>query len=110
MKVGHYEQAGFETIGFIEEVVSFGRFTPFDGYLVGNALKYAQRAGKKGDWEVDAKKCADYLHRAIYGFWVDEPHAHVCSECAYFDSNRCKRSDSPVAPNQKACDSIAFEF
>ena len=39
---------------------------------LGNALKYFDRMGKKGPIAEDAYKCADYLHRAINGVFLNE--------------------------------------
>lgn len=51
----HYTDGGIETIDFIE-----AKLTPeqFEGYLLGNVMKYISRLGKKGEKSEDAKKAA----------------------------------------------------
>ena len=39
---------------------------------ISNAMKYFDRMGLKDDAEKDAYKCADYLHRAITGKFLNE--------------------------------------
>lgn len=67
----HYRHGDVETVDFVESVLdqmSFG--SQHDAWLVGNALKYACRAGYKGDWTEDARKCADFLSRYRNGEWI----------------------------------------
>lgn len=71
MNVKHYE-GEVETIEFIEEVITLMRLKPREAYALGNALKYARRAGRKGDWREDAYKCADYLARFRDGDWLED--------------------------------------
>lgn len=35
------------------------------GFLLGNVVKYAARAGRKGDRMEDLKKCKEYIEKAI---------------------------------------------
>ena len=70
----HYTAGRIETIDKIAVVVT-GVRTPLEGYLLGNAVKYIDRAGSKGeptDWNDDLHKAANYIHRLVYGKWVDE--------------------------------------
>lgn len=41
-------------------------------YLLGNVLKYALRAGKKGDADEDLLKANNYAHRLTTGEWRRE--------------------------------------
>ena len=56
----HYTAGGIETIDFIK-----AKLTPeeYKGYLKGNVLKYASRAGLKGNAVEDAGKLAWYANR-----------------------------------------------
>ena len=56
----HYKEGGIETIDFIK-----AKLTPeeFRGYLKGNVLKYASRAGHKNNAVEDAGKLAWYANR-----------------------------------------------
>lgn len=56
----HYKVGGIETIDFIK-----AKLTPqeFRGYLLGNVLKYASRAGHKGNSAQDMGKMAWYASR-----------------------------------------------
>ena len=56
----HYKVGGIETIDFIE-----AKLTPeeFKGYLKGNVLKYASRAGHKDNAIEDAGKLAWYANK-----------------------------------------------
>jgi hypothetical protein len=56
----HYKVGGIETIDFIK-----AKLTPeeFKGYLLGNVLKYASRAGHKDNALQDAGKMAWYANR-----------------------------------------------
>lgn len=59
-----------EAIEIIESVVKTYGFTP-QSFLVGNALKYLLRAGKKDmDPREDLLKAANYAHRAATGEWM----------------------------------------
>lgn len=63
----HYTQGEVEAIQVIEHVVS--GLTAFDGYCLGNAIKYMLRAGKKGDPGTDLEKANNYIHKLVYGKW-----------------------------------------
>jgi len=56
----HYKVGGIETIDFIQ-----AKLTPeeFKGYLLGNVLKYASRAGHKDDIAIDIGKLVWYANR-----------------------------------------------
>lgn len=56
----HYKVGGIETIDFIQ-----AKLTPeeFKGYLLGNVLKYASRAGHKDNAVQDAGKLAWYANK-----------------------------------------------
>jgi hypothetical protein len=60
----HYTEGGIETIDFIK-----AKLTPeqFEGFCLGNALKYLSRAGKKDDKEQDEKKARWYIHFLLTG-------------------------------------------
>ena len=65
----HYTSGAVETIRKIEAVV-YG--LPADaGYLLGNVVKYVDRAGKKGDLAADLRKANNYAHRLVTGSWRD---------------------------------------
>lgn len=63
----HYTQGEVEVIQIIDEVVA--GLNGFDAYCLGNVLKYALRAGKKGDLKTDLEKANNYAHKLIYGEW-----------------------------------------
>lgn len=64
----HY-QGEIEAITIIEAIT---KQLPGDkAFLLGNVLKYALRAGKKGNADDDLEKAANYAHRLIYAKWVD---------------------------------------
>jgi hypothetical protein len=54
----HYTEGGIESIDYIK-----AKLTPeqFQGFIIGNALKYCSRLGKKGDPREDAAKASWYL-------------------------------------------------
>lgn len=54
----HYVAGGIETIDFLR-----AKLTPeqFEGFCIGNAMKYLSRAGKKNDAAEDRKKAEWYL-------------------------------------------------
>lgn len=58
----HYTAGGIEVIDYIR-----AKLTPeqYEGFLLGNALKYLSRAGKKGDKRTDIQKAAWYLAAAL---------------------------------------------
>ena len=63
----HYTQDEIEVIQIIDEVVA--GLNGFDGYCLGNVLKYALRAGKKDDPKTDLEKANNYAHKLVYGQW-----------------------------------------
>lgn len=66
----HYKHGECEAVDFIECVlVNLHDCDNEELWHIGNALKYAMRAGYKGDWLEDAKKCADYINRFKTGGW-----------------------------------------
>ena len=56
----HYKHGGIETIDFIKAKLTKEEYR---GYLKGNVLKYASRAGHKGNAAEDAGKMAWYAQR-----------------------------------------------
>lgn len=58
----HYQAGGIETIDYIQ-----AKMTPeqFEGFCLGNALKYLSRAGKKGDFKTDIAKARWYLNKLL---------------------------------------------
>ena len=60
----HYKIGGIETIDYLE-----AKMTPeqFEGFCVGNALKYISRAGHKNDAAEDYRKAIWYLERLLTG-------------------------------------------
>lgn len=58
----HYTAGGIETIDYLRAKLSPEEYR---GFLLGNALKYLSRAGKKGDGAVDLQKAAWYLGELI---------------------------------------------
>ena len=54
----HYDSNGIDTISFIK-----AKLTPeqFQGYLLGNVLKYCSRLNYKGSAKSDAGKALQYL-------------------------------------------------
>lgn len=65
----HY-QGEIETINKIEAVID--GLEPFPAYILGNIIKYVDRAGKKGDAKEDLEKANNYAHRLVYGHWKEE--------------------------------------
>lgn len=58
----HYTDKQIEVIDYIKDTLSPQQF---EGFCLGNALKYISRAGKKGDKKQDLKKAVWYLKKAI---------------------------------------------
>ena len=58
----HYDIDGYETIDFIKEVL-----TPeqYKGFLMGNYIKYMDRADRKGNPEQDRAKAMQYRKRLM---------------------------------------------
>lgn len=69
MRPNHYE-GPIEAIEIIEAIVS--GLDGKSGFLLGNILKYALRAGRKGNAEDDLRKASDYAHRLVSGAWAKE--------------------------------------
>ena len=69
-KPSHYRSGGIETIKKIEAVVE--GLPAKEAYLLGNAIKYIDRAGKKDDAYQDMSKANNYAHRLVYGEWRHE--------------------------------------
>ena len=74
MRVEHYAQGAMETVSKQELVGEEleRALNPMKIHYLLTALKYFDRMGLKGDPQKDAYKCADYLHRAITGEWLDD--------------------------------------
>lgn len=66
-KPSHYTSGNMETINKIEAVIA-GLPSP-QAYLLGNVLKYFDRAGLKGNGLEDIAKAQNYAHRLITGEW-----------------------------------------
>lgn len=62
----HYE-GPIEAIDVIEGVVD--GLDARSACLLGNVLRYALRAGKKGDAATDIAKANNYAHRLVTGGW-----------------------------------------
>jgi hypothetical protein len=58
----HYTAGGVETIDYMQAKLTQDQF---EGYCLGNALKYLSRAGKKHDFKQDVAKAAWYLNRLL---------------------------------------------
>lgn len=58
----HYKVGGIETIDYLEAKMTAEQF---EGFCVGNALKYISRAGHKNDAAEDYRKAIWYLERII---------------------------------------------
>lgn len=59
----HYNQGSIETIEMLKELTA--SYTGFQGFLVGNVVKYISRASHKGTKLEDLKKSQFYLTRLI---------------------------------------------
>lgn len=74
---GSYYDGKFETIEYIEYVVDKivqNGIEPKRAYCIGQALKYlSSRLGAKADTpvELDLQKAENYIHRALWGEWID---------------------------------------
>jgi hypothetical protein len=58
----HYTAGGIETIDYLAAKLSPDELR---GFLLGNALKYLSRAGKKGGARTDYEKARWYVERLI---------------------------------------------
>lgn len=56
---GHYKAAARQPIEFMQALIEPDAF---DGFLLGNIIKYRLRAGFKGDAEKDIEKAAQYAY------------------------------------------------
>ena len=65
----HYTSGTVETIAKIEAVTE--GLDARAAYLLGNVIKYVDRAGKKGDAAEDLAKANNYAHRLMTGEWRD---------------------------------------
>lgn len=59
----HYKQGKYETIDVIEDATS--SYSGYEGYLVGNVIKYLYRANFKGNKAEDLQKAEFYLKRLV---------------------------------------------
>lgn len=66
----HYASHGVETIDKIEAVVA--GLPARAAVLLGNVIKYVDRAGYKDDAAKDLAKARAYSHRLVYGCWPQE--------------------------------------
>lgn len=69
-KPSHYRSGNLETIKKIEHVVD--GLPSQAAYLLGNIIKYTDRAGLKDDAVQDLDKANNYAHRLVYGKWRHE--------------------------------------
>lgn len=67
---GHYTSGRVETIDKIKAVVE--GLPAYDAVLLGNVIKYCDRAGMKGAPDGDLQKARNYAHRLVTGKWLDE--------------------------------------
>lgn len=65
----HYASHGVETIDKIEAVVA--GLPARAAVLLGNVIKYVDRAGYKDDAAKDLAKANAYAHRLVYGCWPE---------------------------------------
>ena len=65
----HYASHGVETIDKIEAVVA--GLPARAAVLLGNVIKYVDRAGYKDDAAKDLAKARAYSHRLVYGCWPE---------------------------------------
>lgn len=74
---GSYYHGKYETIKYVEYVVGKlieNGIEPKRAFCVGMALKYlSSRLGAKADTpvELDLQKAENYIHRALWGEWID---------------------------------------
>ena len=62
-----YTSGGVETIEKVEAVVD--GLPAKDAYLLGQVIRYCDRAGKKDEAAVDLGKANNYAHRLVSGEW-----------------------------------------
>ena len=58
----HYQQSSKQPIEFMQEVMTPSQF---EGFLIGNIIKYRMRAKYKGKYEEDIRKANQY------NYWLD---------------------------------------
>ena len=63
----HYDRGGLEAIDVIEGIID--GLPAVEAACLANVLKYALRAGKKGDAAQDIAKANNYAHRLCTGRW-----------------------------------------
>lgn len=62
-------QGRIETIEKIESVVD--GLPAKQAYLLGQIIRYCDRAGLKDDTAIDLGKANNYAHRLVFGAWRD---------------------------------------
>lgn len=67
---GWYTAGGVETIDKIEAIAD--GLPAREAYLLGQVIRYADRAGRKDDPAVDLGKANNYAHRLVCGRWRDK--------------------------------------
>ena len=75
MSQTYYDKPGGETIDKQETVLVMlieAGVSPESAFDAVTAMKYSDRCGEKDEFEADARKCADYMCRAITGVWMEE--------------------------------------
>jgi len=60
----HYTSGSIETIDVINSICKTDNLTPFEGFLVGNVIKYVSRYKRKNG-VIDLRKAVWYLHKLI---------------------------------------------
>lgn len=71
---GYYADQPVEPIDAIEQVC--GCLDGYEGYLMGNVIKYVMRAGRKtDDPSEDLGKAANYAYRLVTGHWLCHTNA-----------------------------------
>ena len=66
----HYTASPVETIDKVNAVVT--GLPAEQAWLLGNVVKYVDRAGRKLDAADDLSKAHDYAHRLVFGEWDQE--------------------------------------
>ena len=64
-KPKHYADKEIEVIDYIRDTTKFLKVNGYEGYCVGNVIKYISRYTKKGNPEQDLKKALYYLNEVI---------------------------------------------
>ena len=67
-KSDHYDVGGVEVVNVIRAKLTDAQF---EGYLLGNVIKYVLRANHKGDFCRDIEKASVYLEQLKQGFSLD---------------------------------------